>query len=132
MALLYEDLSFEIRGMLMEVFNVLGPGFREETYKLAVLAEAKRRGLSIQREVTFGVSYKGQLVDEFRLDLVIEDKVILELKAVDESHPRHKAQLLSYLCASGLKLGMLVNFGADELKIIRLINEKKSNSAVSA
>lgn len=66
--------------------------------------------------------FKGEVIDTYRLDIVVEDKVVLELKAVEEFHPRHKAQLLSYLKASKLRLGLLVNFGSDELKIIRLIN----------
>lgn len=130
--LVHEDLSFQIRGLLMEVHNTLGPGFREETYKIAVLAEAQRRHLSVEREVAIDVNYKGQVVDQFRLDLVVEKSVILELKAVDELHPRHRAQLLSYLRASGLQLGLLVNFGNDRLEIVRLVNEKRSEKSASS
>ncbi len=130
--LVHEDLSFKIRGMLMEVHNTLGPGFREETYKIAVLAEAQRRQLSVEREVMIDVVYKGQVIDQFRLDLVVEKSVIVELKAVDELHPRHRAQLLSYLRASGLQLGLLVNFGNDRLEIVRLVNEKRTESSASS
>ena len=130
--LVHEDLSFKIRGMLMEVHNTLGPGFREETYKIAVLAEAQRRQLSVEREVMIDVVYKGQVIDQFRLDLVVEKSVIVELKAVDERQPRHRAQLLSYLRASGLQLGLLVNFGNDRLEIVRLVNEKRTESSASS
>ncbi|MCS6911406.1 MAG: GxxExxY protein, partial [Anaerolineales bacterium] len=96
--------------MLFEVYNTLGPGFREETYKIATLAEMRRRGIKAIREIEIEIKFKGEIIDKYRLDIVVEDKVILELKAADELHPRHRAQLLSYLKASGLRLGLLVNF----------------------
>ncbi len=130
--LVHEELSSQIRGLLMEVHNTLGPGFREETYKIAVLTEAQRRQFSVEREVSIDVAYKGQVIDQFRLDLVVERSVILELKAVDELHPRHRAQLLSYPRASGLQLGQLVNFCNDRLEIIRLVNEKHSEKSASS
>ena len=120
--LLYEELSYQIRGALLEVYNTLGPGFREETYKKATLAELRRRKMKVSREVEVRIKFKGEEIDTYRLDIVVDDKVILELKAVDELHPRHRAQLLSYLKASGLRLGFLVNFGSDSIQIIRVIN----------
>ncbi len=120
--LLYKDLTYQIRSVLFEVYNKLGPGFREETYKLATLAEMRRRKMKTAREVEIEVKFKGEAIDKYRLDIVVDDKVILELKAIEELHPRHKAQLLSYLKASGLRLGLLVNFGSDKLEIIRIIN----------
>jgi GxxExxY protein len=120
--LLYQDLSYRIRGALFEVHGALGPGFREETYKVAVQAELRRLGIPFDREFEIPINYKGEAIDRYRLDLVVDGKVILELKAVDELHPRHEAQLLAYLKASGLRLGLLVNFGSDKLKIIRRVN----------
>ena len=120
--LLYKELSYQIRSVLFEVYNTLGPGFREETYKITTLAEMRRRGMKTAREVEIEVKFKGEIIDKCRLDIVVEDVVILELKAVDELHPRHRAQLLSYLKASGLRLGLLVNFGSERLQIVRLIN----------
>ena len=120
--LLYKELTYQIRSVLYEVYNTLGSGFREETYKIATLAEMCRRGMKTAREVEIEVKFKGEVIDTYRLDIVVEDKIILELKAVDELHPRHQAQLLSYLRASGLRLGLLVNFGSNELKIVRIIN----------
>lgn len=120
--LLYEELSYQIRGVLMEVYNTLGPGFREEAYKIATLAEMRRRGMMTARGVEIEISLKGEAIDKYRLDIVVDSKMILELKAIEELHPRHKAQLLSYLKASGLRLGLLVNFGSDKLQIVRVIN----------
>ena len=91
MPLVYEALSYQIRGALYEVYNALGTGFREETYKLAVLNELQRQGIAVAREVEFEVTYKGVVIDLCRADILIDGKVILELKAVDELHPRHTA-----------------------------------------
>ena len=118
---LYPDLSYTIRGALYDVYNALGPGFREATYKVAVLAELEGRGITVQCEYPIEIRYKGRPIDHYRLDMVVDDCVILELKAVDELHPRHHAQLLSYLKASGLHLGLLVNFGSHQLEIIRKV-----------
>jgi GxxExxY protein len=125
MPLVYEDLSYRIRGALYEVYNTLGPGFREETYKLALINELQRQGIPVAREVDFEVGYKGITIDLYRADIVVDAKVIIELKAVEQLLPRHTAQLLSYLKASGLQLGPLVNFGKDRLQIVRQVNSTK-------
>lgn len=122
MPLVYEELSYEIRGALYEVFNTLGPGFREETYKLAVVNEPTRRRIAFAFEVPFEIKYKDKVIDLYQADIDVDDKVILELKAVDELHPRHTAQLISYLKASGLRVGFLVNFGEEKLLIVRKVN----------
>ncbi len=119
--LIHEELSYQIRGALFEVYNQLGPGFREETYKIAVVSELQQRGIPVEREVSIDIIYKGLPIDRYRLDIVVDEKVIIELKAVDELHPRHAAQLLSYLKASGLRLGLLVNFGSDQVRIVRKV-----------
>ncbi len=120
--LIHEELSYQVRGILYEVYNTLGAGFREETYKLAVLNELGRQGIPAAREVDCEVLYKDVVVDVYRADIVVDGKIILELKAVDELHPRHTAQLISYLKASGLRVGLLANFGSDRLQIVRRVN----------
>ena len=122
MALVHEELSFQIRGALFEVYNALGPGFREESYKLALVAELQKRGIPVAREVAFEIKYKDVVIDLYRADLIVDDKVILEVKAIEALHPRHTAQLMSYLKASGLRVGMLVNFGEDSIRIVRRVN----------
>ena len=77
------------------------------------------------REVDYEIKYKGKVIDLYRADIVVDGKVVLELKAVDELHPRHTAQLLSYLKASGLQLGLLVNFGKERVQIVRQVNTGK-------
>lgn len=120
--LIYEDLTFQIRGCLFRVYNDLGPGFREETYKQALMVDFGKEGIPFEREKLFPVFYRGENVDNYKVDLLVYDKIILELKAVAELHSRFEAQLLSYLKVTELKVGLLVNFGTDELIIKRLVN----------
>jgi len=119
--ILYRELGYQVQGALQGVYNALGPGFRELTYQRAVVRALQARDIPLETEKVIDIVYDGQVIDQYRLDLVVDDKIILELKAVDELHPRHEAQLLSYLRASGLHLGLLVNFGSDKLKIIRKV-----------
>jgi len=119
--ILYRELGYQVQGALQDVYNSLGPGFREETYRRAVMKALQARGVPFETEKTIDIRYRGAVIDEYRLDLVVDGKIILELKAVDELHPRFEAQLLSYLRASGMRLGLLVNFGSDKLMVVRRI-----------
>ena len=103
----------------------LGPGLLETVYEVTLAHKLKARGLSVERQVAVAISYDGQQFDEgFRADLIIERKVIGELKSVERVHPAHKKQLLTYLKLTGLKLGYLLNFGEVLMKdgITRAIN----------
>jgi len=120
--LIYREWTFRIRRCLMTVYNKLGPGLREETYKRAVAKEFGKDKIPFVREQTINVKYDDDVIDEYRVDLIAFDKIILELKAVAEMHSLFEAQLLSYLKAAELKLGLLVNFGSDKLFIKRLVN----------
>jgi GxxExxY protein len=120
--LIYREMTFKIRGCLMNVYNKLGPGYREETYKKALIKEFTKHNIPFVREKTINIAYDDEKIDEYKADLIAFDKIILELKAVNEMHPLFEAQLLSYLKAADLKLGLLVNFGSDKLFIKRLIN----------
>ncbi|MGB7537260.1 MAG: GxxExxY protein [Anaerolineales bacterium] len=120
--LLDEQLTYKIRGILFKVHSALGPGFREETYKRASILKLRKQGLSVEIEKEYGIWYDGQIIDRFRLDMLVEEKIILELKAADRILKVHESQLLSYLKASGLRIGFLVNFGEASLQIIRRIH----------
>ncbi len=120
--LIYEDLTFKIRGSLFNVYNTHGPGFREETYKQSILVDFEQEGVPFEREKTYPIIYRGKEVDKYRVDILVYGKIILEVKSVAELHPRFEAQVLSYLKATNLKLGLLVNFGTNELIIRRLAN----------
>ncbi len=120
--LLFEELSFKIREALFQIHRLLGPGFREETYKRAVIRELEKKQLFVEREKPIEICYLGEKIDTYRLDLVVEGKIIVELKSVEQLVPVHEAQLLSYLKASGLRIGLLVNMGSDRVQIKRKIN----------
>ena len=103
----------------------LGPGLLEVVYQVVFARELEKRGLKVEREVPVSIEYKGVKFDQgFRADLIIEQKVIIELKSVDRVSPAHKKQLLTYLRLTGLKLGYLLNFGDALMKdgISRIIN----------
>jgi GxxExxY protein len=122
--LIYADLTYRIRSALYEVHTILGPGFREETYRKALLAELKTKGIEFETEKEIPILYQGNPIDIYRMDLVVAGVVVLELKAVEDLQPRHEAQLISYLRASGLPVGLLVNFGETSLRIVRRVNQK--------
>ncbi len=108
------------------VHTRLGPGLLESVYEAVLEYELKRRGLRVARQVPLPVVYEEIRLDEgFRADLIIEDKVIIELKSVEQVAPVHKKQLLTYLRLTDRRLGLLVNFGAALLKegISRVVNQ---------
>lgn len=120
----YDDLSPEMNtltGMVVDsafqVHRELGPGFLESNYEEAFLYELKSKGLSFLNQKNFKIPYKDiYLNSEFRFDLVVEDRVLVELKAVDKIHPLHQAQIYAYLKASGLPVGFLINFNVALIK----------------
>jgi GxxExxY protein len=119
----------EITGMVvdsaMKVHTALGPGLLESTYEVCLAYELSTRGLRVQRQLALPVIYEQVNMEAgYRLDLLIEDTIILELKAVEAVLPIHKAQLLSYLKLSGKKLGLLLNFNVVHMRdgITRMVN----------
>ncbi len=119
---LYPDLSFEIMGAVYEVHNNLGPGFSEELYERALILELKARQIPYEQQKTIQVNYKGQPLGIYRLDLVVADQIILELKAVSALTDTFRQQLRSYLKATGLRLGLLINFGTNKVQSERIVN----------
>ncbi len=120
-----DTFSKEIIGAAIEVHRHLGPGLLESTYEECMSHELNLRGLSFERQKPLAVTYKDKNLDcGYRLDIVVEGLVILELKAVDRIEPIHEAQLLTYLKLSDLKLGILINFNVPVLKngIKRIVN----------
>lgn len=111
-----DQLARDVIGAAIEVHRVLGPGFLESVYEEALGIELKLRGIPFQRQVSLGVEYKGERVGEGRIDLLVKDALIVELKTVDNLAPIHKAQTISYLKATGLKLALLINFNVPVLK----------------
>jgi GxxExxY protein len=118
---LYPELSYALQGAFYEVYNVLGPGFREETYRQALMQELQLRGIPFETEKYYDIPYKLGVADRYRADFVVDDKIIVELKAVVAMPPAFEAYLLSYLRASKLRVGYLVNFGAARLQLERRV-----------
>ena len=115
------DVTARIIAAAKEVYRVLGPGFREVIYQRALVLELPAHSLEFGREVWIDVYYKGQKVGRKRVDFII-DEVMVEIKAKSELEPVDFVQTLSYLKASGYKVGLLLNFGASKLEIKRLVN----------
>jgi GxxExxY protein len=115
------DLTYLINGAIFEVNRILGPGFLEKVYENALLMELKARGIKAAAQYPIKVRYKDQIVGEYFADLVVENQVIIELKTVDRIEKIHEAQLLNYLKATGIKVGLLVNFKSTKADIKRLV-----------
>src|SRR6185312_4062917 len=111
-----DPLTEKIIGCAIEVHRQLGPGLLESTYENALAVEFELSGLQFQRQVPFPISYKGRIIGEHRLDLLIEKSVILEIKSVDRHDPIFEAQVLTYLKITGLRRALLVNFNSRLLK----------------
>jgi GxxExxY protein len=119
----------ELAGIVIDsslhIHRELGPGLLESVYEMILAQELGERGLSIERQALIPVTWKGLTLDAgFRADIIVERKLILELKSIETIMPVHKKQVLTYLRVSGLKLGLLLNFGAELMKngIFRLVN----------
>ncbi len=121
------QISYSIIGAAFEIHNTLGPGLLESVYHAALEFDLDQKGLETGREVGVPVIYNGQQLGlGFRIDLLVEDKVVVEIKSVEKLHPVHFKQLMTYLKLSDKKLGLLINFGAASLKpkegIFRVVN----------
>ena len=124
--ILYQQESFNIIGAAMEVHSIIGCGFTEPIYQEALEEEFRLRNIPFQREKTLHFSYKGKiLTKDFRPDFICYDKIIVELKAVDELVDEQFSQVYNYLKASGLQLGLLINFGHKSLEYKRIPCTKK-------
>jgi GxxExxY protein len=113
MDLIYKQEFYEIKSACIEIKNILGTGFLEKVYENALKIELEERGFEIKQQYSIKVIYKNKIVGDYIADLFIVDKIIIELKNVNEITGIHKAQLLNYLKATGLKLGILVNFSRE-------------------
>ena len=121
-------LTGEIIGAAIEVHKALGPGLLESTYEECLCHEFKLRSFLFERQKELPIEYKGVKLDcGYRLDIVVEKTIILELKSCDKIEPIHKAQLLTYLKLSGLNLGLILNFNVSLMRdgIVRVVNELK-------
>lgn len=122
MALLYPKESYKINGAIYEVHNALGPGLLEKVYQEALEKEFILQKIPFEREKSFQIAYKGEILEQkYIADFVCYDKIVLELKAVEDLLPIHKAQVINYLAITGYKLGLLVNFNARQVQPERIV-----------
>lgn len=121
MELLQKDLTEKVIGACFDVSNELGAGFLESVYEKALLISLKDKGLKAEGQVPLKVKYKGHIVGDFFADILVEEKLIMELKAVKSFTPEHDAQLMNYLKATGIKVGLLVNFGRPKIEWKRIV-----------
>ena len=120
--LLYEDLTYKIIGAGQEVYKELGPGYLESVYEDALCYELDLRNIVYQRQIDLDVKYKGAIFErKFRADLLIDHMVLVENKAIKKITNQDEAQLLNYLKTTGLKVGLLFNFGSEEFEVMRRI-----------
>ena len=118
---LHKDISFQIIAAVYEVHNVLGFGFLESVYQKALVKELRLKDLKTEEQKEIRVRYKGEDVGSFYADIVVNDDIILELKALESLTKAHEAQLLNYLKGTGLKLGFLINFGKEKATYKRMV-----------
>jgi GxxExxY protein len=119
----YKELTGKIIDCAFKVHNNLGFGFLENVYQNALMIELSKSDLSADMQRRIQVRYDGQVVGDYVPDIVVEDKVILELKSVKEVHPAHEAQLVNYLKATGIEIGLLINFG-DKVQVKRKVMDR--------
>ena len=128
MPLIHEEITSKILAACFEVSNELGSGFLEAVYQSALVIALQEKGLKVEPEHNLTVNYHGQTVGEFNTDLLIENAVILELKAVPSLTSTHKAEVINYLKASGKLVALLVNFGNPKLEYRRFTNHSPAPS----
>ena len=119
---LYEDLSYKIRGACFNVHNTLGGGHKEGIYQKALALELEKCNIKFEREKSLDISYQAKKIGVYRPDFLINEQIVVELKAVDFVPKDYEVQLLHYLKSTKLPLGFLINFGPKKVEIRRRVN----------
>ena len=125
--IIYPELSYKIVGILFEIHRELGPRYQEKYYSRAVALGFERAGLRFERELKVNLIYNNQIIGKYYLDFLVEDKIVVELKTVGGFSNSDIKQILGYLYAKNLRLGILVNFRSDSLEYKRILNSKYKN-----
>jgi GxxExxY protein len=128
----YEELTRKVRDCAYRVFHELGSGFLERVYKNALAVEFQEQSILYEQQKSVTVSYRGRIVGEYVADMVLDNKIIVELKAVKGIEDIHFAQLFNYLKATGFEVGLLINFGPRFTFKRRIYNQETSVSSVSS
>jgi len=119
--IIYKDLSYKIIELSLEAYNELGCGFLEKVYENALMILLNRENIPARQQAKANVYFQGKVVGQYFADILVDNKLILELKTVDVIANIHKAQVLNYLRATGLKLGLILNFGKPRFEYQRLV-----------
>jgi GxxExxY protein len=125
------DLCGQVIGLAMKVHSTLGPGFLESVYQNALIWELRKSGLKSEAQKPVSVQYDGQIVGAFAADLLVNDSVIVEIKAIQALSKAHEVQLVNYLTATGLDEGLRLNFGAEHLQFKKKFRLAKTEAASS-
>jgi GxxExxY protein len=125
-----DQLTYAINGAVFEVNRILGPGFLEKVYENALIVELGQNGVKARAQAPIKVTYKEAIVGDYIADILVDDRVIVELKTVERIERIHEAQLLNYLKATGIKVGLLVNFKNTKAEIKRLVLDYPEKGAV--
>lgn len=119
--IIHKDLAYQVIGLAMDVHSGLGYGFLEKVYENALMVLLRREGINAKQQSPINVFFEGQNVVDYFADILVEDKIIVELKSVEKIIDIHKAQSLNYLKATGLRLAIVLNFGKERLQYERLV-----------
>lgn len=124
----YEELTEKIIGCAYRVYNKMGFGFLESVYEKCLLIELKKEGLKAESQKDITVNYEGEVVGEFKADILVEDTVILELKSVKQIAQAHEVQLVNYLIATDKPIGLILNFSKQKVEVKRKVKEWSRSS----
>lgn len=127
--LLYKDLTHKILGAAMEVHRNLGPGFSEKIYENGFAVELNLQRIPYEQQKKITMTYKEHNLGDYILDTLVDKKIVVELKALDKINEIHEAQLISYLKASGCKIGLIINFGKPSLEWKRILLKQELSSS---
>ena len=119
--LLFKDLAYKIVGLAMQVHNELGHGFLEKVYENAMMILFRKEGMNALQQVPITVRFLNETVGDYFADILVDDKIILELKSIEKITDVHRAQALNYLKATGMQLAIVLNFGKEKLEYQRLV-----------
>lgn len=119
--IIYKELSYEVVNAAIAVWKTLGHGFLEKVYENALCIELTKRSIPYVQQQPIKVHYEGQCVGDYMADIIVDDKIILELEAAKAINDAHVVQVLNYLKATGLRLGLVLNFGVEKMDFKRLI-----------
>ncbi len=123
MSMLHEEITGEIISAFYEIYNIMGYGFLERVYENSMMIELEEMGMAVEKQKAIKVYFKKRIVGDYFADILAEEKIIIELKTVSKILPKHEIQLLNYLKATDIEVGLILNFGPDGPKVIRKIFE---------